>query len=173
MKIFESLYGLFERVTSAVSRAATAVFRGCWRVQSRLSLKLRFAVGFAGLALLMTACAFLMRGHWVRWAGLDEVFQRYLETAGHLAVGGRLAWAAAGAAALCAFATLLSLLRGRLVFRLFQLAWAASFAVAFAVFRWTVTAADILNRSDHKAFDAVMRNNLWTASFFVGALRLV
>ena len=173
MKIFESLYGLFERVTSAVSRAAAAVFRGCWRVQSRLSLKLRFAVGFAGLALLMTACAFLMRGHWVRWAGLDEVFQRYLETAGHLAAGGRLAWAAAGAAALCAFATLLSLLRGRLVFRLFQLAWAASFAVAFAVFRWTVTAADILNRSDHKAFDAVMRNNLWTASFFVGALCLV
>ena len=140
-----------------------------WRLQSRRSVPFRFAVGFVGLALMMTGAAFVANGGWVAWAKLDEVFVRYLENAGHLAYGTRLAWAAVGAAALSAFAALMALVRIRLAFRVLQLAWAASFAVGFAIFRWTVSAADILNLADHKAFDAVMRDNLWTASF-LGAL---
>ena len=170
MKLLESILGLVERAGAGVNRAAGAVFGALGRAQARFSAPLRFAVGFAGLALAMLGLAWLADGGWAAWAQLDETFLRYLENAGHLALGRRLAQGAAGAAALCALATLVSPVRIRLAFRLLQVAWAAAFAVAFAVFRWTVRAADILNLADHKAFDAAMRDNLWTASFLAGLL---
>ena len=168
MEYFEKLLNLIERWNAKLSSGLVKFFTVLWRWQSRRSVPLRFAIGFTGLSLLMTGCAFLADGYWVRWAGLDEVMTRYLENAGHLVYGTRLAWASAGAAVLCALATLLAILKKPFVFRLFQIAWAAAFALGFAVFRWTMAAADILNVADHKAFDAVMRNNLWTGSFFFG-----
>ena len=170
MEHFNRILLLIERGNAWLSAALRRLFSALWRLQSRLSVPCRFAIGFAGLALLMVACAFLTNGYWVHWAKLDEVFVRYLENAGHLAYGARLAWAAVAAAGLCVLAAIGALVKKPLVFRLFQVAWAAAFAVAFTAFRWTVTAADILNLADHKAFDAVMRDNLWTASFLGGFL---
>ena len=168
MEYFEKLLNLIERWNAKLSGWLVKFFTALWRWQSRRSVPLRFAIGFTGLSLLMTGCAFLAGGYWVSWAGLDEVMTRYLENAGHLAYGTRLAWASAGAAVLCTLATMLAILKKPFVFRLFQVAWAAAFALGFAVFRWTIAAADILNVADHKAFDAVMRDNLWTGSFFFG-----
>ena len=173
MALLRQFLDRIERLNAALSGGLARFFGALWRRQARLSVPFRFAVGFAGLSLMMTAAAFVADGGWVAWAKLDEPFVRYLEKAGHLAYGTRLAWAAFGAASLSALATLLAVVKKAFVFRLFQLAWAASFAVGFAVFRWTVKAADIINLADHKAFDAVMRDNLWTASFFAGTLALV
>ena len=173
MICYERVLELIERANAALSRALCRAFGFLWRAQSRLSVPFRFAVGFAGLSLMMAGAAFLTDGAWVAWAKLDDVFLRYLEKAGHLAFGGRLAWAAGGAAALCALSALLAFVRRPFVFRLFQVSWAAAFAFGFAVFRWTVKAADILNLADHKAFDALMRNNLWTGSFFFGSVALL
>ena len=163
MSFLRQLLDFIERLNAALSRALVRFFSALWRMQSRLSVPFRFAVGFAGLSLMMTAAAFIADGGWVSWAKLDEPFVRYLETAGHLAYGERLAWAAAGAATLSVLAAIFAIVKKPFVFRLFQLAWAASFAIGFAVFRWTISAADIINLADHKAFDAAMRDKLWTA----------
>ena len=168
MEYFEKLLNLIERWNAKLSSGLVKFFTVLWRWQSRRSVPFRFAIGFTGLSLLMTGCAFLADGYWVRWAGLDEVMTRYLENAGHLVYGTRLAWASAGAAVLCVLAALLAIIKKPFVFRLFQLAWAAAFSLGFAVFRWTIAAADILNVADHNAFDAVMRNNLWAGSFIFG-----
>ena len=159
----------FAAFSSAVGRAVACL----WRLQSRLSVPFRFAVGFAIMSLAMTGCAFLLDGAWIAWAGFDEPSVRYLETAGHLATAGRLAWASVGCAAFCALAALLSVVRVAFVFRILQAAWAAAFAVGFVVFRWTVRAADIVNLADPKGFDAAMRDNLWTASFLAGFVALL
>ena len=164
---------LSENGLAAFSRAVGRAVAWLWRAQSRLSVPLRFAIGFAALSLTMTGCAFLMDGGWLAWSSFDEPFVRYLEKAGHVAFGARLAWASAGCAALCALAAACAAVRIRLSFRVMQVAWAASFAVGFAVFRWTVRAADIVNLADPKAFDAAQRDNLWTASFFLGFLALL
>ena len=173
MTLIVQLLNFIECLNARLSSGLRRVFSALWRMQSHLSVPFRFAVGFAGLSLMMTAAAFVANGGWVSWAKLDEPFVRYLETAGHLAYGTRLAWAAAGAATLSALAALFAIIKKPFVFRLFQLAWAASFAVGFAVFRWTISAADIINLADHKAFDAAMRDNLWTASFFTGTFSLL
>ena len=173
MKWLERVLTLVERANAWISRMCVRVFGALWRWQSRRSVPLRFAVGFVGLSLIMTGAAYLANGGWTDWAELDDAFLRYLENAGHLAAGTRLAWAAIGAAALCVLAAFAAMIRIRLSFRILQVAWAASFAVGFMIFRWTVRAADILNLADHKAFDAGMRDNLWTASFLVGLLVLV
>ena len=173
MEYFNRILNLIERFNAKLSGFCVCLFSALWRVQSRRSVPFRFVLAFVGLSLMMVAAAFLADGYWVRWAKLDDVFVRYLENAGHLAYGTRLAWAAAGAAALCSLAALLAVIRKPFVFRLFQIAWAASFAVGFAVFRWTIAAADILNLADHKAFDAAMRDNLWTASFLGGFVALL
>ena len=165
MEYFEKLLNLIERWNAKLSSGLVKFFTVLWRWQSRRSVPLRFAIGFTGLSLLMTGCAFLADGYWVRWAGLDEVMTRYLENAGHLVYGTRLAWASASAAVLCVLAALLAIIKKPFVF---QLAWAAAFSLGFAVFRWTIAAADILNVADHKAFDTVMRDNLWAGSFFFG-----
>ena len=109
MEYFEKLLNLIERWNAKLSSGLVKFFTVLWRWQSRRSVPLRFAIGFTGLSLLMTGCAFLADGYWVRWAGLDEVMTRYLENAGHLVYGTRLAWASAGAAVLCVLATLLAL----------------------------------------------------------------
>jgi len=157
-----------ERANAWISRVLVRFFGALWRWQSRLSVTFRFSVGFFGLALMMAGCAYLAYGGWVKWSGFDEAFVRYLETAGHLASGKRLAYFAAGAGALSLLSALLAFIRLPFVFRLFQIAWAAAFAAGFSVFRWTIRAADIVNLADNKAFDAGMRDNLWTASFFTG-----
>ena len=173
MEYLNRILDLVERGNAWLSARLVRFFSAIWRWQSRRSVPFRFAVGFAGLSLMMTAFAFVANGGWLWWASLDEVLTRYLEAAGHLAYGERLGWAAAGVATLCALAALLALVKRPIAFRILQIAWAASFAVGFTIFRWTVTAADILNRADHKAFDAAMRDNLWTGSFFGGTLALI
>ena len=173
MKFYERAAELTARAFAAISRGAARTVAFLWRLQSRLSVPLRFAIGFTILSLMMTGCAFLVDGGWLVWSGFDEPFVRYLEKAGHLLYGKNLAWASAGCAALCAFAAMVCVVRIRLSFRLMQVAWAATFAVGFCVFRWTVRAADIVNLADPKAFDAAQRDNLWTASFFFGFLALV
>ena len=172
MEYVERALLLLEQANAWLSAKLVRLFSVLWRWQARLSVQFRFAVGFAGLSLMMGACAFLADGGWVAWASLDETFVRYLDAAGHLAYGSRLAWAAAGAAVLCALAAGLAFLRKPVSFRIFQVAWAAAFAIGFSVFRWTIKAADIINLADNKAFDAGMRDNLWTGSFFAGFVSL-
>ena len=168
MKFFEYILNLIERWNGKLSRVLVRIFSAIWRWQSRRSVPFRFAVGFTGLSLMMTGAAFVADGGWLAWSGFDEAFQRYLENAGHLAYGSRLGLVAAGCAVLSSLAGLLCVIRIRLVFRLMQMAWAASVVSGFLIFRWTIKAADIVNLADNKAFDAGMRDNLWTSSFFVG-----
>ena len=165
---FEKLLNLIERWNAKLSGWLVRFFTFLWRWQSRRSVPLRFTIGYVGLALMMVAGAYLVTGFWAKWVELDEPFLRYLEKCGHLAYGARLAWAAIGSAVLCILAAALSLVRKPFVFRLFQIAWAAAFALGFAVFRWTVDASAILNKCDHKAFDTVTRNAYWAGSFFGG-----
>ena len=161
-----------ERFNAWISSRLVRFFSFVWRHQSRLSVPVRFAIGFAGLALMMAGAAYLAFGGWVEWSEIEEHFIRYLEKAGHIAAGRHLAWAAAGAAGLSLLAAILAFVKKPFVFRLFEVAWASSFAIGFAIFRWTVRAADILNLADNKGFDAGMRDNLWTASFFTGFFSL-
>ena len=165
MKTIFRLYERSERLLAAFSAKVERISAALWRFQSRRSLTLRFVAGFTGLSLILTGLAFLADGAWVAWAQLDEPFVRYLENAGHIAYGVKLSYIALGASALAILAAMASVIRIRLSFRLMQAAWAAGFAAFYAVFRWTVSAADIINLADHKAFDAVMRDNLWTGSF--------
>jgi len=155
-----------ERANAWLSSRLVRFWGKLWRWQSRIPLCVRFFIGFLGLAVLMAGCAYLAYGGWVRRAGFDEAFVRYLENAGHIVYGRRLAYVAAGAGCLSVLAALLAFLRWRIVFRLFQIAWAASFAAGFSIFRWTVRAADIINLADNKAFDAATRNEYWANSFF-------
>ena len=173
MKLINRIPALVEVVHVLLARFLTKWIGRGWAWQSRLRLGARFAIGFALLSLLMVRFAFVTHGTWVANAELDEVLVRYLENAGHLAYGVRLSWAAAGAAVLCLVAAVFAFLRKPFAFRLIQTAWAASFAIGFCVFRWTIRAADILNLADHKAFDALARNNLWAMSFIGGFFSLI
>ena len=113
MKWLERVLTLVERANAWISRMCVRVFGALWRWQSRRSVPLRFAVGFVGLSLIMTGAAYLANGGWTAWAELDDAFLRYLENAGHLAAGTRLAWAAIGAAALCVLAAFAAMIRIR------------------------------------------------------------
>ena len=168
MKYYERILEFIERANAWISRVLVRVWSALWHWQSKFSVSFRFAVGFVGLSLLMVAAAVIAHGGWVSWASLDDPFVRYLEKVGHIAYGNRLAWAAIGAAVFCILAAAFAFVRKPFVFRIFQVAWAASFAIGFSVFRWTIRAADIINVSDHKAFDTLMRDNLWAMSFFAG-----
>ncbi len=172
MRYLNRFFDWLEKANAGLSHVLVRFFTYLWRWQSHLSVSFRFALGFVGLSWMMIACAFLAGDGWVRWAGFDETFIRYLETAGHLSYGQRLAYFAAGAGCLSVLAALVAFIKKPFVFRLFEIAWAAAFAAGFTVFRWTIRAADIINLADNKAFDAGMRNNLWTASFFTGFFSL-
>ena len=173
MKLINRISDLIEALHVFLARFLTKWIGRGWAWQSRLRLGTRFAIGFTLLALLMVRFAFVTHGTWVANAGIDEVLVRYLEKAGHIAYGLRLSYASAGAAVLCLLAAALAFLRKPIAFRVMQVAWSASFAIGFCVFRWTVKAPDIINLADHKAFDALSRNNLWAVSFIGGFFSLI
>ncbi len=174
MKHINRILELVERLHLFLARTLTRAIGKAWAWQSRFALQTRFAVGFALLSLLMAAAALVVSGGWLKLGmTLDEPLVRYLETAGHLAYGVRLAWAAAIAAVLCVLAAGCAFLRRGFAFRLMQVAWSASFAVGFCAIRWTITAPDIINLADHKAFDSVMRNEMWTNSVVLGGFALI
>jgi len=148
-----------------------------WRLQARLSLSVRFAIGFGVLALVMLGAFFVAHGWWAEWAGFAgegcEAFARYLEREGHTLYGQHLSWVAAGAALLCAASAGLAFVRKPFAFRTMQAAWALSFVVGALVFRWTIRAADIINLADNKAFGSLARNDVWAWSFIDGFFVLV
>ena len=173
VKLEDRIYDCLEKVHVFAARHLTKWIGKAWRWQSRRPLGLRFAVGFGLMALVMAFGWYLMHGAWVEKCSPDPTFTRYLETAGYLAYARALAWAAVGAGGLCVLSAGLAFVRIRLTFRIFQVAWSAMFVVGVCIFRWTVRAADIFNLSDHKSFDAVMRDALWTNSFVIGLFLLV
>jgi len=137
-----------------------------WNWQGRRSLSLRYAVGFATLAIVSLWCARQVSGAYVASCEFDEALVRYLDRAGHLAGGVRLGWACFGAACLSGLAVLFSVCRKSFVFRLMQAAWAAFAATSFTAMVWLMKVGPILNAADHKAFDAGQRNELWTSILF-------
>lgn len=166
MKYVEIVLNAIERFHHRLSRAALRVVEAVWFKFSRVPLSLRLAIGFFPLAILAVWCAHLVSGGYVAQCEFDESFVRYLERAGHLEAGSRLALACIGAAVLSVLAMLAALLKRAFSFRVMQAAWAA-FAVASSLsVLWLMQIGPILVSADHKAFSSGMRNELWTGILF-------
>ena len=173
MNLLEAILTTVERCYAAVACAAQAALSFVWRLQSRLSATLRLAAGMCGMALLLVACASLVSGHYVSLCGFDAALVRYLEVAGHLAGGVRLAFACAAAAGLCVLSAALLPLKKPFVFRVAEAAFAAATAVAACAFVWILRVPAILFAADRKTFDAMSRNDLWTSALVCAAPALL
>ena len=169
MNLPEAILTTVERCYAAVACAAQAALSFVWRLQSRLSATLRLAAGMCGMALLLVVCASLVSGHYVSLCGFDAALVRYLEVAGHLAGGVRLAFVCAAVAGLCALTAALLPLKKPFVFRVAEAAFAAATAVAACAFAWILRVPAILFAADRKTFDAMSRNDLWTSALVCAA----
>ena len=166
MRFLEQILRAIEALHRFLARKLTGLFGALWRVQSRIPLALRFCVAYLFLSAVLAGMGLFLPERWCAWAGIeDPALVRYLENAGHLEYGLDLRILALFGAGLCALAAVLSFIRRSFVFRVLECAWAYFAAVAFLCIRWTLTSPAILVSCDHKAFDSVMRNNLWTGSF--------
>ncbi len=166
MNLLEKIYDGIERGHLWLSATCLRTATRLWHWQGRRKLTIRFAVGFAGLTCLSLWCAHQTGGAYVAARGFDGSLVRYLERAGHLAMGERISLACGIAAALCALATLASAIRRPFFFRIMQLAWAAFAATAVYAFFWIMNVGPTLVAADHKAFDSSMRNELWMGVLF-------
>ena len=173
MNIPEAILTTVERCYAAVACAAQAALSFVWRLQSRLSATLRLAAGMCGMALLLVVCASLVSGRYVSLCGFDAALVRYLEVAGHLAGGVRLAFACAAVAGLCVLSAALLPLKKPFVFRIAEAAFAAATAVAACAFVWILRVPAILFAADRKTFDAMSRNDLWTSALVCAAPALL
>ena len=168
MEFVERALGFVEACHRRLSSFCLKVVGALWAWQGRRSLSFRLAVGFFPLVLVAVWCAYLVSGGYVASKEFDESLVRYLERAGHLAAGARLAWALLAAAALSLAAMVSSLAKKRLSFRLMQAAWAAFAVTAALALVWLMRVGSIFVACDHKAFDSGMRNELWTGLLFWG-----
>ena len=173
MNLPEAILTTVERCYAAVAGAAQTVLSFVWRLQSRFSATLRLSVGMCGMALLLVVSASLVSGHYVSLCGFDAALVRYLEVAGHLAGGVRLAFVCAAVAGLCALTAALLPLKKPFVFRVAEAAFAAATAVAACAFAWILRVPAILFAADRKTFDAMSRNDLWTSALVCAAPALL
>ena len=162
------IFRLIDRALRGIESAAVASARFAWRLQRRLPLSLRFALGFVVLAATCCAAGWLLDGAYLRYLGFDAALVRYLDNAGHLAYGHRLACFCLVPAALSLLAAILSLIPRFRLSLILRLVWALASATLALAFVWIVRVPAIVNAADHKAFDSVSRNNLWTADLLVG-----
>ena len=169
MNLLETILTTVERCYAAVAGASQAVLSFVWRRQSRFSATLRLAVGMCGMSLLLVACAALISGRYVSLCEFDAALVRYLEVAGHIAGGVRLAFVCAVVAGLCVLSAALLPLKKPFVFRVAEVAFAAATAVAACAFVWIVRVPAILFAADRKTFDAMSRNDLWTSALVCAA----
>ena len=169
MNLPEAILTTVERCYAAVAGAAQTVLSFVWRLQSRFSATLRLAAGMCGMALLLVVCASLVSGRYVSLCGFDAALVRYLEVAGHLAGGVRLAFVCAAVAGLCVLSAALLPLKKPFVFRIAEAAFAAATAVAACAFAWILRVPAILFAADRKTFDAMSRNDLWTSALVCAA----
>lgn len=168
MEFVERALGFVEACHRRLSSFCLKVVGALWALQGRRSLSFRLAVGFFPLVLVAVWCAYLVSGGYVAAKEFDESLVRYLESAGHLAAGVRLAWALLAAAALSLAAMVSALAKKRFSFRLMQAAWASFAATAALALVWLMRVGSIFVACDHKAFDSGMRNELWTGLLFWG-----
>ena len=92
MEFVERALGFVEACHRRLSSFCLKVVGALWAWQGRRSLSFRLAVGFFPLVLVAVWCAYLVSGGYVAAKEFDESLVRYLERAGHLAAGARLAW---------------------------------------------------------------------------------
>ena len=170
MEFVERALVFVEACHRRLSSFCLKVAGALWAWQGRRSLSFRLAVGFFPLVLVAVWCAYLVSGGYVAAKEFDESLVRYLERAGHLAAGARLAWALLAAAALSLAAMVSALAKKRFSFRLMQAAWAAFAATAALALVWLMRVGSIFVACDHKAFDSGMRNELWTGLLFWGLI---
>ena len=168
MEFVERALGFVEACHRRLSSFCLKVVGALWAWQGRRSLSFRLAVGFFPLVLVAVWCAYLVSGGYVAAKEFDESLVRYLERAGHIAAGARLAWALLAAAALSLAAMVSALAKKRFSFRLMQAAWAAFAATAALALVWLMRVGSIFVACDHKAFDSGLRNELWTGLLFWG-----
>ena len=173
------IFRLIEKALCGIEAAAVAGARFVWRQQRRLPLSLRACIGFLILGATTLGAAWLLRGGYLSYLGFDAALVRYLEKADHLAAGSRLSLVAFASSALCLLTALLSVLSFFILHSSFfirflaaaqRATWAFSTVVLALSFHWVFRVPAIVNAADHKAFDSVSRNNLWTADLLVGLI---
>lgn len=166
MKHVETILNAIEWCHRRLSRAALRAVEAVWFRRNRISPALRLAIGFFPLALLAVWCAHLVSGGYVGQCEFDESFKRYLERAGHIGYGARLAHACMGSAVLSILAMIAAFIRRPISFRVMQAAWAAFAVVSSLSLLWLMRVGPILVAADHKAFNSGMRNELWVGVLF-------
>lgn len=172
MKYLERVLCAIERAHYWLSRVCVRFFTFVWHAQAKVPTAVKFCIGYLGLAGLLVLAWHYVTGGYVSHCEFDEVFIRYLERAGHLAIGARLGWACLIAAALCVFAASFAFVRKPFAFRLMEAALSAYGAVSYFAFMWMMQVGPILNAADNKAFGSVDRNGLWTGVIFCTILTL-
>ena len=163
MAYFEKLLNGIEFIHRKTAAWLVRFFTFVWRKQAKVPLWLRFSIGYLLIGGLAAMMAWQLKVRYLVSSGLgdNESFVRYLEKAGHLAYGTRLAYVAAFVAALALVSAAVSWLRKKAVFRLFEGTWALFAVVGILYVDWTFGCGAIVNAADHKAFDLASRDELW------------
>lgn len=172
MKFLENIFRLAERAHLLLARRCAALFAVLWRLQATRSITFRLQLGFVVSALISLYLAYLVSGGYVAMCGFDDAFIRYLERAGHLSGGARLARVALCASLLSLASAAAAFCRRRWAFRLMETSFALFAVTAVLSFFWMIKVGSILNLADHKAFDSAARNEKWTGILFWAIMTL-
>lgn len=177
-----------------LAKYLTIAFTWLWRVQGRMRLERRFAVGMlllaigsAGMAVLLPVRHSLSSGllrriadawpslyiRWNEWQVTNPEYLRYLDNAHLLSNGTFLAALASVSCLLCLVAAALAFRKRPFTLWLLKAAWALHAVVLFSVARWTIAVPRALNAADYKLFDEFSCKALWTYTIFTTPVMLI
>ena len=161
------LYRAIEGIHRFAARSLGGAIAYVWRISGKVPLRLRMAVAFLALGAISASIGRFLSNGYLQWAQFSLENLRVLKEGGALAELGRFYLYAYAIALLSAIAALSAFFRHKVVYRIFEFAYAAWVFGLLMAMRIAFGLPASLYAADYKLFDKLSRNALWTASLGV------
>ena len=161
------LYRAIEGIHRFAARSLGGAIAYVWRISGKVPLRLRMAVAFLALGAISASIGRFLSNGYLQWAQFSLENLRVLKEGGALAELGRFYLYAYAIALLSAIAALSAFFRHKVVYRIFEFAYAAWVFGLLMAMRLAFGLPASLYAADYKLFDKLSRNALWTASLGV------
>ncbi|MBR5457925.1 MAG: hypothetical protein IKV56_04080, partial [Kiritimatiellae bacterium] len=161
------LYRAIEGIHRFAARSLGGAIAYVWRISGKVPIRLRMAVAFLALGAISASIGWFFSNGYLQWAQFSLENLRVLKEGGALAELGRFYLYAYAIALLSAIAALSAFFRHKVVYRIFEFAYAAWVFGLLMAMRLAFGLPASLYAADYKLFDKLSRNALWTASLGV------
>ena len=161
------LYRAIEGIHRFAARSLGGAIAYVWRISGKVPLRLRMAVAFLALGAISVSIGSFLSNGYLQWAQFSLENLRVLKEGGALAELGRFYLYAYAIALLSVIAALSAFFRHKVVYRIFEFAYAAWVFGLLMAMRLAFGLPASLYAADYKLFDKLSRNALWTASLGV------